>query len=169
MQTIRLWRWDDSGTALICPTANKRHCEDVHLEQLLPFVHFLWVLELNLGFYCLFLKALNGWAPAYRCDILSPYESDCCLRSFSRALFKVSTYLLVSEGNRVFAVSAPQLWNLLPGDLRLANWVSSFKSPLKAHFNHMAFSSFFVCFLLFFIVVLYHGMCAINQIVVVAE
>lgn len=55
----------------------------------------------------------------HMCDIQSPYESDAS--DPPEGPFKVSTYLLVSKGNRVFAVRAPQLWKSLSGDLRPAN------------------------------------------------
>ncbi len=49
---------------------------------------------------------------------------------------------LVTKGDRAFSIRAPKLWNSLPGDIRHATTVSSFKSLLKTHIYCMAFSSF---------------------------
>ncbi len=46
---------------------------------------------------------------------------------------------LVTKGDCAFAICAPKLWNSLPGDIRHATTVSSFKSLLKTHFYCMAF------------------------------
>ena len=82
---------------------------------------------------------LNGQAPAYICDLLTPYEPDRCLRSSGRALLTVPKSRLVTKGDRAFAIRAPHLWNALPGDLRQANSVTSLKSLLKTHFYRIAF------------------------------
>ena len=77
----------------------------------------------------LVFKGLNGQAPAYIFDLLTPYEPDGRLRSSSRALLTVPKSRSVTKGDQAFAVRAPRLWNSLP----LLNL-------LKTHFYHMAFS-----------------------------
>ncbi len=79
----------------------------------------------------LVFKALTGRAPAYITELLSPHEPDCCIRSSSKALLSVPKSCLASKDDRAFTVRAPQLWNSLPGDLRQATSVSSFKALLK--------------------------------------
>ena len=93
------------------------------------------VLELISRFYYLFFKALSGQAPVYIRDLLLP-----CLRPAGTALLMVLRSHLIKKGDRAFAVCAPQLWNSLPGDLRQATSVTSFKSLLKTHFYRFAFS-----------------------------
>ncbi len=88
----------------------------------------------------LVFKALKGQALAYICDLLTLYEPDCWLRSSGRALLMVPKSRLVTKGDRAFAIRAPKLWNSLPGDIRQATTVSSFKSLLKIHFYRMAFA-----------------------------
>ena len=112
-----------------------------HITPILAALHWLPVsFRIDFKILLLVFKALNGQAPAYICDLLTPYEPDRHLRSSSRALLMVPKSRLVSKGDRAFAVRAPQLWNSVPGDLRQANSVSSFKSILKTHFYIMAFS-----------------------------
>ena len=111
-----------------------------HITPVLAALHWLPVcFRIDFKILLLVFKALNGLAPAYICELLVPYEPDRCLRSSSGALLKVPKSHLVTRGDRAFAVRAPQLWNSLPGDLRQANSVSSFKSLLKTHFYRMAF------------------------------
>ena len=112
-----------------------------HITPVLAALHWLPVsFRIDFKILLLVFKALNGQAPAYILEMLTPYEPDRSLRSSDRALLMVPKSRLVTKGDRAFAVRAPKLWNALPEGLRLANSVSSFKSLLKTHFYRMAFS-----------------------------
>lgn len=58
-------------------------------QYLLPFTGYLWVLELIFKSLLLVFIALNEPTLAFRCDLLTVYEPDCCLRSSNRVLVMV--------------------------------------------------------------------------------
>ncbi len=112
-----------------------------HITPILASLHCLPVsFRIDFKILLLVFKALKSQAPVYICDLLIPYEPDHCLRSSGRALLLVPKSRLFTKGDRAFAIRAPKLWNSLPGDIRHATTVSSFKSLLKTHFYRMAFS-----------------------------
>ncbi len=111
-------------------------------QSLQPFTGFLQVLELILGFYSI--------------ELGTPCGPDHFLRSSRVALLVTRKSRLATKGDRVFSV-APQLWNSLPGNLRRANSMTSFKSPLLTYFYRLAFSLqlsmfgiLFICFKAYF-------------------
>ena len=111
-----------------------------HITPVLAVLHWLPVsFRIDFKILLLVFKALHGLAPAYIVDMLTPYEPDRSLRSSGRALLHVPKTRLLTRGDRAFAARAPRLWNALPGDLRQADSVSSFKSLLKTHFYRLAF------------------------------
>ena len=65
-------------------------------------------------------KALNGMAPKYLKEMIPRYESKRTLRSSSAYLLKRESFKLLSHGKRAFAISAPQLWNSMPIDIKVA-------------------------------------------------
>ncbi len=114
-----------------------------HITPIIAALDWLPVsFRIDFNILLLVFKTLKGQAPVYICDLLILHEPDRCLRSSGRALLMVPKSQLVTKGDRVFAIRAPTLWNSLPGDIRNATTVSSFKSLLKTHFYHMAFSVF---------------------------
>ena len=65
-------------------------------------------------------KALNGMAPTYLKEMIPRYEPKRTLRSSSAYLLKQESFKLLSHGKRAFAISAPQLWNSMPIDIKVA-------------------------------------------------
>jgi len=59
-------------------------------------------------------KSLNGLAPAYLSDLLSPYIPPRTLRSSGRELLCEPRFCLSSMGGMSFSVLAPELWDSLP-------------------------------------------------------
>ena len=111
-----------------------------HINPILAELHWLPVkYRIDFKLLLITFKALHGLAPAYIPDLLKPYEPGRCLRSSGRTLLATPTARLVTKGDRAFSVRAPQLWNSLPEDLRLADTVHSFKSRLKTYFYRKAF------------------------------
>ena len=83
-------------------TCTKR-CD--HITPILAALHWLPVsFRIDFKILLFVFKALNGLAPAYICDLLTPYEPDHHLRSSSRALLKVPKSRLVTKGDQAFAV-----------------------------------------------------------------
>jgi len=112
-----------------------------HITPTLAALHWLPVsFRIDFKILLLVFKVLNGQAPAYISDLLLPYKPKRCLRSAGTALLSVPRFRLITKGGRAVADRAPQLWNSLFCDLRQASSVASFKSLLKTHFYHLAFS-----------------------------
>ena len=84
-------------------------------------------------------KALNGLAPQYISDLLSPHIPSRHLRSADKALLVPPKTKLVTEGDRAFAARAPLLWNQLPLEIRQSTSVSTFKRLLKTYYYKKAF------------------------------
>ena len=101
-----------------------------HLKQL----HWLPVpLRIDFKILLITYKIVNGLAPSYLHDLLTPHELPRELRSTSTGNLKVPRSRTTSYGDRAFSVSAPQLWNELPPDVRNAPTLSIFKTRLKTH------------------------------------
>ena len=104
-----------------------------HITSTLVKLHWLPIRK-RIEFKILLLtwKALNGLAPSYIKQLLTPYSPSRTLRSSSKFLLctpkTFSTY-----GDRAFSSSAPKLWNSLPYDIRCTNSLSGFKSTLKTY------------------------------------
>uniref|UniRef100_A0A667WJC6 Reverse transcriptase domain-containing protein n=1 Tax=Myripristis murdjan TaxID=586833 RepID=A0A667WJC6_9TELE len=90
-----------------------------HITPVLAVLHWLPVsFRIDFKVLLLVFKALNGLAPPYIQDLLTPYEPGRSLRSSGRALLEVPYSRLVSRGDRAFAVRGPRLWNALLEGLR---------------------------------------------------
>ncbi|KAF7646862.1 hypothetical protein LDENG_00181120, partial [Lucifuga dentata] len=87
----------------------------------------------------LVFKALHNQTPAYICDLLTSYKSDCCLRSSDRNLLVVPKSRLVTKGDHAFAIPFSCYANSLPEDLRGAENIDIFKRRLKTHLFSLAF------------------------------
>ncbi len=78
-------------------------------------------------------RCLNGSAPQYLTSLFSPHKPPRNLLS-SRDVLKLNVPCSKRLwGDRAFSVSAPQLWNHLPYEIRAAPSVNIFKSLLKTH------------------------------------
>ena len=76
-------------------------------------------------------KAMNGLAPSYLANLLTPYQPRRFLRSAHRNLLEEKPYNLKRTGGRSFSVQAPRLWNCLPDDTRNCTELNQFKTNLK--------------------------------------
>ena len=86
-------------------------------------------------------KALNGKAPKYISDLLSPYSPGRNLRSANQKLLCKASYNLKTDGARSFSCAAPLLWNSIPYDLRNSSAIDTFKRKLKTWLFCKAFSN----------------------------
>ena len=71
--------------------------------------------------------------------MLEWYAPVRSLRSSDSRLLVVPKSKLVSAGDRAFSVTAPKLWNSLPGEVRYLTNVDTFKNALKTHLFREAY------------------------------
>ena len=77
-------------------------------------------------------KALNGLAPPYLSELITPYAPSRSLRSSSQNLIKPPTRRpRTAYGQRSFMEAAHREWNNLPQHARLASSIDVFKTKLK--------------------------------------
>ena len=111
-----------------------------HITPILAGLHWLPVsARCDFKILLITYKALNGLAPTYILDMLSPHNPNRTLRSTDKALLNIPRTNLVTRGDRAFAARAPKLWNTLPIHLRLAPSVPIFKSHLKTYLYTQCF------------------------------
>ena len=86
-------------------------------------------------------KAIHGFALSYLCELITVKESQrYSLRSSSELLLRMPSRITKKTlGDRAFQVSAPCLWNSLPGELRRKSDLEEFKRHLKAHLFSKAY------------------------------
>ena len=113
-----------------------------HVTPLLISLHWL-PIEQRINFKILLItyKALNGKAPKYISDLLSPYSPGRNLRSANQKLLCKASYNLKTYGARSFSCAAPLLWNSIPYDLRNSSAIDTFKWKLKTWLFCIAFSN----------------------------
>ena len=64
---------------------------------------------------------------------MRPWETEARKRCVSDLRLTPVNFNLKSYGYRAFAVSAPELWNKLPDDIRSCDNLNIFKRKLKTH------------------------------------
>ena len=86
-------------------------------------------------------KAIHGFAPSYLCELITVKESQrYSRRSSSELLLRMPSRITKKTlGDRAFQVSAPGLWNSLPGELRRKSDLEEFKRHLKTHLFSKAY------------------------------
>ncbi|XDV11150.1 hypothetical protein PO909_000166, partial [Leuciscus waleckii] len=87
----------------------------------------------------LIFKSLNGLAPVYLTDLLSPYNPSRSLKSLNSRLLVIPRISRTTKGGRAFSHLAPKLWNSLPDTVRCSDSLSQFKTRLKSHPFSQAF------------------------------
>ena len=70
-------------------------------------------------------------SPDYLNELLKFSRPGRNLRLANKLLLKIQSYQLKMYGYRVFFICALSLWNSLPLELRLLEYVEDFKRPLK--------------------------------------
>ncbi|XP_061451815.1 uncharacterized protein LOC133369973 [Rhineura floridana] len=114
-----------------------------HVTPILAGLHWLPVrFRAQFKVLVLTYKALHGTGPQYLVDRLSRYEPTRALRSTSKALLRVPTQKDARKATtrkRAFLVVAPELWNTLPDEVRLAPTLLSFWCQVKTFLFAQAF------------------------------
>ena len=96
-----------------------RKCD--YITPILFHLHWLPVSEqINFKILLLTFKALHQQSPTYIQDLITRYLPSRSLRSPSTLSLNPVSFNLKTYGSRAFAVSAPELWNKLPDDIRSA-------------------------------------------------
>ena len=111
-----------------------------HITPVLVDLHWLPVKQ-RIDFKILLLtyKALNGLAPAYIRELLTPYTPTRTLRSMDNNLLEPPKCWLEYFGKRSFAAAAPVLWNDLPLHIKQSPSVDIFKSRIKTRLFQLAY------------------------------
>ena len=126
---IRLQRCQNHAARILSMRRKFNHISPVMME-----LHWLPVEQrINFKILLLTYKALNGQAPAYLSDLITPYIPTRNLRSEDQHLLVSPRWRLERFGKRSFAKAAPTLWNPLPMVIKLAPSVETFKSRLKTY------------------------------------
>ncbi|XP_061477657.1 uncharacterized protein LOC133382019 [Rhineura floridana] len=114
-----------------------------HITPVLARLHWLPIcFRARFKVLVLTYKALHGVGPQYLVEHLSRYEPTRSLRSISKALLRVPTHQdarRIVIRSRAFSVVAPELWNSLPVEIRLAPSVLSFRRQVKTCLYSQAF------------------------------
>ena len=114
---------------------------DCHITPVLNRLHWLPVVfRIRFKILLLVFKCLNGLAPVYLIQLLSPYSPSRELRSSSQLMLAQSASFTVNAC-RSFNVSGPRLWNSLPMHIKECSSLSVFKSKLKTHLFIECFNS----------------------------
>ena len=94
-----------------------RKCD--HITLILFDLHWLPVSErIKFKILLLTFKALHQQSPTYIQDLITRYLPSRSLRSSSTLSLNPVSFNLKTYGSRAFSVSAPELWNKLPNDIR---------------------------------------------------
>ena len=94
-----------------------RKCD--HITLILFDLHWLPVSErIKFKILLLTFKALHQQSPTYIQDLITRYLPSRSLRSSSTLSLNPVSFNLKTYGSRAFSVSAPELWNKLPDDIR---------------------------------------------------
>ncbi|XP_061473759.1 uncharacterized protein LOC133380462 [Rhineura floridana] len=114
-----------------------------HITPVLARLHWLPIcFRARFKVLVLTYKALYGAGPRYLAERLFRYELARTLRSATKALLRVPTHReawRVVMRSRAFSVVAPELWNSLPEEVRLAPTLLSFRRQVKTFLFSEAF------------------------------
>ncbi len=111
-----------------------------HITPVLEALHWLPITHRITFKLCVYVyKCLNGLAPSYLADLLTPKTRNPRLRQLHDHLELSVPRVGKDVGRRAFGTSAPAYWNALPLSLREAPSLMSFKKQLKTHFFRVAF------------------------------
>ena len=112
-------------------------------ENITPLlINLQWLpIKQRIKFKVLLLvfKCLNGSAPLYLSELLSPYRPSRSLRSSSSNLLVKQSSNFKYYGLRAFRSAGPELWNSLPNDLRLVTSLDRFKIMIKTYLFNEAY------------------------------
>ena len=118
----------NSAVRLIEKVSRRQHITDLRKR-----LHWLPIpARIEFKILSMTWKALHNQAPGYLVDLLKQRSTSRNLRSINRMILDIpGAYGTNKFADRAFYRSAPQLWNRLPDEVRLAVSLNSFKKALK--------------------------------------
>lgn len=112
-----------------------------HITPILHSLHWLPIpFRIEYKIILLTYKCINGHAPSYLHELITPQTSIRSLCSANSMLLQVPSTRLRTMGDRAFCTAAPRLWNSLPGQLRATQSLDSFKTGVKTFLFKKAFN-----------------------------
>ena len=115
--------------------------QSTHITPILKELHWLPIkYRIDFKVILLTFKALNGLAPPYLSELLTPYQPSRALRSMNSNTLVTKSFKCKTYGGRSFANIAPQLWNSLPSHLRTIPEETVFRKTLKTYLFNLAFN-----------------------------
>ncbi|XP_061460454.1 uncharacterized protein LOC133373973 [Rhineura floridana] len=139
LKTVRKLQLVQNAAARLI-TGTKR---SEHVTPILARLHWLPIcFWARFKVLVLTYKALHGTGPQYLMECLSRYEPTRTLCSTLKALLQMPTQKDARKATtrkRAFSVAAPELWNTLPDEVRLAPTLLSFQRQLKTFLFAQAF------------------------------
>ena len=136
-QLQRLQLVQNSAARLLTSTKKRDH-----ISPVLASLHWLPVkFRVEFKVLLFVFKSLHGLSPSYLKDLIHPYVPPRVLRSADKSLLQTLSANKRTRGDRAFAVAGPDLWNLLPLQIRSAESIGTFKSLLKTNLFSIAFNS----------------------------
>ncbi len=84
-------------------------------------------------------NSINNRAPSYLADLLVRHVTSRSPRSSDLAFLTVPRTRSKHKGDRAFVVIAPNLWNKLPLEIRMAQTLAIFRFKLKYNLLSVAF------------------------------
>ena len=132
--TRRMERVQRSAARIICRLDRRQR---VSMTEVLHDLHWLPVTSrIQYKLLTLTFKALRTGTPKYLSDLLKPYRSGRHTRSqgpLAPDRLEKPAHKGVRMGGRSFSVTAPHLWNQLPGNIRNIKSIDTFKKQLKTY------------------------------------
>jgi len=111
-----------------------------HVQPVLRALHWLPdSYKIHYKILLITFKCIHGTAPAYLCQLVTPYQPARSLRSVDQFLLQRGKPRTKTYGDRAFQNCAPVLWNALPAGIRCIDTIDCFKSALKTHLFNVAF------------------------------
>ncbi|XP_033747064.1 uncharacterized protein LOC117332287 [Pecten maximus] len=132
----RLQKLQNTAARLVTRTRKRDHITHVLMSLHWLPVEYRFQYKMLMYTY----KALNGLAPMYLRDLVTPYVPSRSLRSEHENYLVEPKTRTKTYGDRRFDKAAASLWNRLPLKIRSARKIDSFKTLLKTHLFKLAFN-----------------------------
>ena len=118
----RLQRMQNIAARIV--TRSPKFC---HITPILKELHWL-PIPARIVFRVLLFPffSLHGLAPAYLCELVTPYKQSRVLRSAQQNVLVIPKMRLKSYGDRCFMAATAKEWNALPPELRVDQSLNSF-------------------------------------------
>ena len=114
-------------------------------QSIMPYLkklHFLPVkFRIDFKIALLVFKCLNNIAPSYLRELISLSQVNNYSVRLDEDFYilKIPKAPNLSSTSGAFSYAAPNVWNILPYDIRCLTDIDRFKKSLKSHFFNLAF------------------------------